>query len=89
MDKEKLLKSAISGIVKKERTKFRAELKLAEKPARRGILFVADCAPDAAGVLTAWAQWIPPEEATLERIKCRNELVCRGNFGKILREQRK
>jgi len=65
-------------------TSKEGEIELAKKLADAGILFVVDWAHNAGGVLTAWAEWVFQEEASLDKIKPRIELVCRDNVRKLL-----
>jgi leucine dehydrogenase len=70
-------------------TSKEGEIALAKKLADAGILFVVDWAHNAGGVLTAWAEWVFQEEASLDKIKPRIELVCRDNLRKLLNEAKR
>jgi glutamate dehydrogenase/leucine dehydrogenase len=70
-------------------TSKEGEIELAKKLADAGILFVVDWAHNAGGVLTAWAEWVFQEEASLDKIKPRIELVCRDNLRKLLEEAKR
>jgi len=67
-------------------TSKEAEIELAKKLTDAGILFVVDWAHNTGGVLTAWAEWLFQEGASLDKIKPRIELVCRDNLRKLLEE---
>jgi glutamate dehydrogenase/leucine dehydrogenase len=67
-------------------TSKEAEIELAKELADAGILFVVDWAHNTGGVLTAWAEWLFQEGASLDKIKPRIELVCRDNLRKLLEE---
>ena len=70
-------------------TSKEGEIELAKKLADAGILFVVDWAHNAGGVLTAWAEWVFQEEASLDKIKPRIELVCGDNLRKLLEEAKR
>lgn len=70
-------------------TSKEGEIELAKKLADAGVLFVVDWAHNAGGVLTAWAEWVFQEEASLDKIKPRIELVCRENLRKLLEEAKR
>ncbi len=69
-------------------TSKEGEIELAKKLADVGILFVIDWAHNSGGVLTAWAEWILQEEASLDKIRPRIEQVCGSNFRQLLEEAR-
>ena len=69
-------------------TSKEGEIELAKKLADAGILFVVDWAHNAGGVLTAWAEWVFQEEASLDKIKPRIERVCRSNLRLLLEESK-
>ena len=62
------------------------EIELAKKLARAGIFFIIEWAYNIAGVLTGWVEYIFGEEASLDKIKPRIELICRDNLRKLLDE---
>lgn len=69
-------------------TSKEGEIELAKKLADASILFVVDWAHNVGGVLTAWAEWILQEEASLDKIRPRTEQVCGSNLRQLLEEAR-
>jgi len=70
-------------------TSKEAEIALAEKVAKAGILFVVDWAHNNGGVIAASVLWQLQEEATEEQLNPKIELPCRTNFRKLLEEAKK
>jgi glutamate dehydrogenase/leucine dehydrogenase len=70
-------------------TSKEGEIELAKKLADAGVLFVVDWAHNAGGIIRAWAEWVFQEEASLDKIKPRIELVCGENLRKLLEEAKR
>jgi len=69
-------------------TSKQEELKLAEKLADAGILFVIDWVHNGGGVIAASLLWQLQDEATEEQLKSRIELPCGANFRQLQQESR-
>ena len=70
-------------------TSKEAEIELAKKLAKRGILFVIAWAHNSGGVIAAWAEWVFQEEASFEKIKPKMESICRDNLSGLLDEAKR
>ncbi len=85
---DKLKFKAIMGVANNliKATSNEAEIDIAKKLQKAGILFIAEWALNSSGVLTGWAEYIYGKEASFKIIEPKIELTSRQTLGKLLKE---